>query len=135
MLLAMLNVLVLVLLSLHPFLLNSSFSLLIYYYSPPLRETWAWGGDERGEDVENASRRAYETNETRAVSSDERTPRERARENETKETDRRSNEEEKEKENERGGVYFLKQIGRSVGRGAFPFFSLLFHDESRLVDF
>ena len=30
------------------------------------------GGDERGEDVENASLRAYETNETRAVSSDER---------------------------------------------------------------
>ena len=80
-----------------------------------------------GEDVENASRRAYETNETRAVSSDERTPRERARENETNETDRRSNEEEKEKENERGGVYyFLKQIGRSVGHGAFPFFFVSF---------
>ena len=65
-----------------------------------LRET-TWVGEVangRGEDVENASLRAYETNETRAVSPEQGTTRERARRTiRKKQTGER---------NRRGGVCF-----------------------------
>ena len=86
------------------------------------------GGDERGGDVENASLRAYETNETRAVSIEQRTNAARTRAQtilRKKQTGERKRRE--------GGVYFLKQIGRSDT--VHPLVFIFFLDESRPVDF
>ena len=108
----------------------NAFVHLFLLFSPFVETRRGRGGDERGKkEVKTSKTRrstcACETNNTRAVSFDERTSGHTKRNERTKKKERMCV--------MRGGGIFLKKIGRSE-HGA-PLFSFLFHDESRLVDY